>query len=186
MSGVIEARDTIPPPRPFGWAPWLAAVALLLLMSTIYFAGRERDYATELARARQQMRQQSLELARNSEAFAILGTADASETAFSLKGVTGKVYAHATRGVALVVSDLPPVPAGKRYQMWVIPDGGKPVPAGLFQPDRNGFAIHVQRGPLGPGAIRSVEVTLEDEAGAPEPTTAPVIVTAMPPNYPAR
>ena len=48
----------------------------------------------------------------------------------------------------LIASNLPPAPAGKIYEMWMIPKGGKPVPAGLFQSESTGAAMHIQPGPV--------------------------------------
>jgi anti-sigma-K factor RskA len=87
-----------------------------------------------------------------------------------------KVFFNRNRGVLLLASNLPPAPAGKRYEMWVIPTSGKPLPAGLFQTESNGTAAHLREGPLDLDATAAVAVTLEDEAGAPQPTSKPILV----------
>jgi anti-sigma-K factor RskA len=61
--------------------------------------------------------------------------------------------------------------------MWVIPKGGKPVPAGLFQSESDGTAMHIQRGSVDLSATAAVAVTMEDEAGAQEPTS-PILIVA--------
>src|SRR5437660_1234476 len=38
--------------RRFGWAPFLAAACAMALFAAVYFGGRERDLANELARVR--------------------------------------------------------------------------------------------------------------------------------------
>ena len=58
--------------RRFGWAPFLAAALALSLFAVIYFAGRERDLGNELSRVRDINRQQTIELTRVNEAFAIV------------------------------------------------------------------------------------------------------------------
>ena len=72
-----------------------------------------------------------------------------------------------------------PAPSGKAYEMWVIPKGGKPVPAGLFQSETNGTAMHIERGPIDVNGTGAVAVTLENEAGAAQPTSQPIIVAAL-------
>ena len=62
--------------------------------------------------------------------------------------------------------------------MWVIPKGGKPQRAGMFQSALDGTAMHVQRGKLDPHADL-VAVTLENEAGADAPTTTPLFATPI-------
>ena len=74
----------------------------------------------------------------------------------------------------LVVSSLPPVPAGKTYQMWVI-DGGHPVSGGLFATGDGTLVIPVDA-KVGQGSV--VAVTVEDDGGARAPTTKPVIASA--------
>ncbi len=48
--------------RRFGWAPFLAAALALALFAAVYFGGRERDLANELARVREQSSRQTIEL----------------------------------------------------------------------------------------------------------------------------
>jgi anti-sigma-K factor RskA len=63
--------------------------------------------------------------------------------------------------------------------MWVIPKGAKPSPAGMFQSQADGTALHVLTGPLDLATLGAVAVSLEDAGGAAQPTTTPLIVAAM-------
>jgi hypothetical protein len=63
--------------------------------------------------------------------------------------------------------------------MWVIAKSGNPVRAGMFQSESDGTAMHIQRGPVDVTATRAVAVTLENEAGADQPTSTPLIVAAL-------
>ena len=65
--------------------------------------------------------------------------------------------------------------------MWVIPKGAKPAPAGMFQSQADGTATHVMTGPVDMAALGAVAVTLEDAAGAAQPTSTPMIMAAMHP-----
>jgi anti-sigma-K factor RskA len=91
----------------------------------------------------------------------------------------GRVFMNPSQGVLLIASNLQPAPKGKKYEMWVIPKGGKPVPAGLFQSQGDGSAMHIQRGSVDLTATAAVAVTVEDEAGAQAPTSPIVIVAAL-------
>ena len=91
----------------------------------------------------------------------------------------GKVFLNPNRGVLLLAANLPPAPAGKIYEMWVIPAGGKPVPAGLFQTESNGSGVHLFRGPVDVASTGAVAVTLEAAEGAPQPTSTPIIVAPV-------
>ncbi|MBZ5727288.1 MAG: anti-sigma factor [Acidobacteriia bacterium] len=167
--------------RRFGWAPFLAAAAALALFAAVYFSGREKEFAQEATVLREQMRRQNIDLTRLNEAFAILNGPDTTVVSFGAgqaQPPKGKVFVNPSQGVVMIASNLPPAPGGKAYEMWVIPKGGKPVPAGMFQSASDGTAMHVRRGAVDPNAI--VAVTLEDEAGVAQPTSAPVIVAAPP------
>jgi hypothetical protein len=167
-------------PRRFGWAPFLAAALALSLFAAVYFGGRERDLGNELARARDLNRQQTIELTRVNEAFAIVNGADTTVTTFG-EGEPkpkGKVFVSRSQGVLLIASNLRPAPSGKAYEMWLIPKGGKPRPAGMFQSSPEGSAMHLQRGSASDAAI--VAVTLENEAGSDAPTS-PVLFSASVP-----
>ena len=169
--------------RSFGWwTPLLAAAAMLSLVAAVYFSGREKAYADELARARDQMRAQTIELTRLNDALAIMSGPDTIQAGFgdgAPQPPKGKVYISPRQGVLLIASNLPPAPTGKIYEMWIIPKGGKPQPAGLFQSGTDGAAMHVQRGAVDPQSVAAVAVTIENEGGTTEPTLPPVFAAAL-------
>jgi anti-sigma-K factor RskA len=165
----------------YGWGLVWALPLALSLFAAVYFSGRERDVVVELNRTRSQMRQQEIDLARMNEAFAIVNGADTTVTSFGQGQPAppkGKIFVSLSQGVLLIASNLPPAPAGKAYEMWVIPKGGKPVPAGIFQSETNGSAIHIQRGPVDANADL-VAVTVEDQAGAAQPTSQPLFAASV-------
>jgi hypothetical protein len=165
--------------RRFGWAPFLGLATALSLFAAFYFSTRERQFAIQTQLLRDQLRRQTIELTQLNEAFAILSGPSTVEVSFG-QGPKGKVYIERSRGLLLIASNLPPAPAGKVYEMWTIPKGpgAKPSPAGLFQSDASGAAIHLQRGPVDPN-LGVVAVTLENEGGAQAPTSTPIIVAAL-------
>jgi anti-sigma-K factor RskA len=163
--------------RGFGWAPWLGLVAALSLVGAFYFEARERSSLEELAAVRADMGRQSVELTRLNEAMTIMTGSDTRQVNFGA-GARGKVFVNPASGVLLMASNLPPAPAGKAYEMWVIPKGAKPVPAGMFQSQADGTAMHIQRGPVDLNGL-TIAVTLEDQAGAAQPTSAILIVAPL-------
>jgi Anti-sigma-K factor rskA len=163
--------------RSFGLAPWLGLLAALSLVGAFYFEARESSSLEELANVRNQMRQQAVDLTRLNEAMTIMNGADTKQVNFGT-GIRGKVFVNPRSGVLLMATNLPPAPAGKAYEMWVIPKGAKPVPAGLFQAQADGTAMHTQTGPLDINGV-TIAVTLEDQAGAAQPTSA-ILFAAQP------
>ena len=81
----------------------------------------------------------------------------------------------------LIASNLPRTAADKIYEMWIIPKGAKPVPAGLFQSQDDGSAMHVRPGTVDLASTAAVAVTIENQAGADQPTTTPLIVANLAP-----
>jgi hypothetical protein len=163
--------------RSFGLAPWLGLVAALSLVGAFYFAARERSSLEELTAVRADMSRQAVELTRLNEAMTIMNGPDTRQVSFG-PGARGKVYVNPASGVLLMASNLPPAPAGKAYEMWVIPKGGKPIPAGMFQSQADGTAMHVQRGAVDVNGM-TIAVTLEDQAGVAQPTSTPLIVAPV-------
>jgi hypothetical protein len=177
LRGRILASLGHEPPRRFGWAPLLGLATALSLFGAFYFSSRERQMAQQTLALREQLRRQTIELTRLNEAFAILSGPTTLEVSFG-QGPKGKVYIDRQRGVLLIASNLPPAPEGKVYEMWTIPKGAKPAPAGLFQSDSSGSAIHLQRGAVDPN-LAAVAVTLENEGGAAQPTSEPLLVAEL-------
>jgi anti-sigma-K factor RskA len=89
------------------------------------------------------------------------------------------VWVHPQRGVLLIASNLPPAPAGKAYEMWIVPKGAPPIPAGLFNSDPQGVATHVWSQPVNLASAAAVAVTLEAAGGVPAPTSTPLIVAGL-------
>ena len=166
----------------FSWTPvWAGATALSLAAAT-YFGIEDRRYARETSLLRREMQTQSNEITRVTDAFAILNGPDTREATFGQgqpQPPRGKVFVNPSQGVLLMASNLPPAPAGKLYEMWMIPRAGKPVPAGLFQSQTDGSAMHVRKGSVDVEATGAVAVTVENESGADQPTSQPLIVAPL-------
>lgn len=108
----------------------------------------------------------------------ILAAPDLRRYAMGGLGATPNAYAQVlwsrTRGLAITASRLPPPPAASTYQVW-IRNASTTASAGTLAPDANGRASLVVSGPLklpAPGAIR---VTIEPQAGSPQPTGTPCL-----------
>jgi hypothetical protein len=187
------APDVVPPARlkrrvlasvgvhPMSWS-WLAAVAAAcMLMVALWFSVQERSRSSELAQARHTLIEVSSQRDRLMQALSFLDDPATVPVSFG-KGQPipphGNVFVHSKLGVLLIAANLPAAQAGKIYEMWVIPKGGAPRPAGLFQ-SQGGTAMHILSGPLDVGTIGAVAVTLEPESGSPAPTSTPIIVAPV-------
>jgi len=161
----------------WGWV-WALGGALALAVA-IWLGVQERQRTTELAEARRTLLEVRGERDRLTAALRFLSDPQTVPASFG-KGQTapprGYVFLHPQMGVLLIASNLPPAGAGKTYEMWVIPKGGTPRPAGLFQSEGAG-AVHILNGPLDLDTVGTVAVTIEPAAGSAAPTM-PIIIAA--------
>jgi anti-sigma-K factor RskA len=188
------APDVVPPARlkrkilagvgvqRMSWS-WLAAMAAAaMLVVALWLSVQERSRASELAQARHTLIQVSSQRDRLLQAFSFLDDPATMPVSFG-KGQPvpphGNVFVHPRLGVMLIASNLPPAQSGKTYEMWVIPKGGAPRPAGLFQSEGGGTALHILSGPVDMATLGAVAVTLEPEAGSSAPTSTPIIVAPV-------
>ncbi|MBC7932186.1 MAG: anti-sigma factor, partial [Rubrivivax sp.] len=86
-------------------------------------------------------------------------------------------YDRASGRAVLIANGLPPVPAGKAYQLWLIADG-KPLPGGTFKADPEGRAHMSDRLPTGADAKAAFAVTLEREGGESAPKGAMYLLSS--------
>lgn len=186
--------DVAPPPRlkrrilasigvermTWGWAAALAAACMLVV--ALWLGVQERERATELADARSTLLEMTSQRDRLQQAFTFLDDPETKPVSFGKGQPTpprGNVFVHSRLGVLLIASNLPQAQSGRIYEMWVIPKGGAPRPAGLFQSETSGTAMHILSGPLDTSTLGAVAVTLEPATGSPAPTTTPIIVAPV-------
>lgn len=190
-----HAPDVVPPSRlkrrvlagvgveRSSWSWLWALAAACMLVVALWVSVQERQRTAELAQARQTIIQINSERDRLEQALAFLNQPETQQVNFGRDQPTpprGKVFVNDRLGVLLIASNLPPVPAGKTYEMWVIPKGGAaPRPAGLFQSTQQGTAMHILSGPVDVNSVGAVAVSVEPEAGSSEPTTTPIVVAPV-------
>jgi len=165
-----------------GWG-WLGAfAAALMLVVALWLSVQERQRTNELADARREAILARAERERLYQAFQILDQPETKRVNFGEglpKPPRGNIFVHSKLGVVLIASNLPALPAGRTYEMWVLPTAtSAPRPAGLFHSDAQGSAVNVLPGPL--DSLYAVAVSVEPEAGSPSPSTQPIIVAPVP------
>ncbi|MCU1273433.1 MAG: hypothetical protein JWO48_864 [Bryobacterales bacterium] len=169
------------PKRSWFRAPeWIGATLVLAIIAG-WLAYSRREQSRELAGAQLEAQRKNLELARLNEAFALMNDPAAKQLVFG-EGAPkprGRVFVNPKQGVLLLASNLTPAPSGKIYEMWIIPKGGAPQPAGLFQSESDGTAIYLRKGAVDIASTGAIAVTLEPEAGSQAPTSTPLIVAAL-------
>lgn len=185
-----KRTELVPIDRPsrFGLAGgvgWLAAAVLLIVAGGLGFQVsvlsarlHDRDGRIAILEASKSRAEQVVDVLTAPTAQRVLLTAPKTAPA-----PTGRVVYLPSRGeLILQANNLAAVPAGKTYELWLIPaDGSVPVPAGLFRPDGAGNGSVVLP-PIPQGvAAKAFGVTLEDAPGSKTPT-APILLAGAAPS----
>jgi len=74
------------------------------------------------------------------------------------------------RGLVINAANLPPLPAGRTYQLWVLTAQPAPISAGLLRPDSSGRASVMFNTPVDIPQPTAMAVTIEPEGGVASPT----------------
>jgi anti-sigma-K factor RskA len=163
----------------WGWIAGWGAVTAGLLIATLWYSTIDRQRTEELAIARRQAVEANAALARVQQVIDFLNAPDTRQVSFGAGQPApprGRVLLNPAKGVMFIATNLPALPRGRTYEMWVIPKGGAPKPAGLFQSDERGNAVHVQPGPVDLATTSAVAVSVEPESGSAAPTSQPIII----------
>ncbi|MBI3490583.1 MAG: anti-sigma factor [Acidobacteria bacterium] len=90
----------------------------------------------------------------------------------------GRAFWSRSRGLVFTASNLPALPAGRTYQLWVV-TAQAPVSAGLLKPDPNGAVNVIFTTPSDLQRPTAMAVTIEPDGGVPAPTGAMYLVGAI-------
>jgi anti-sigma-K factor RskA len=163
---------TVPARSHFNWAAALGWAAAALLFVVVVQLRREnfglRESVNKLA---QLTSQQTIEVANAQRVMDTLTASDTQAvTLVAAKGPPqpqGKAFYLKNRsGLVFVANNLPQLPPDKIYELWLIPPGAAPIPAGLFKPDARGNATVVNPPGLPAGVeAKTFAVTLESASG---------------------
>jgi anti-sigma-K factor RskA len=170
--------NSIRPRRARAPVAWIG-LAAGLAAATIWLGLDNQQRSNELSVARIESRNlqrrseelgRSLAFLRDPETRPAVSKPDANKP-------RGTYFVNPRSGVMLIASNLPVPTAGRVYEMWIIPKGQAPRPAGVFRPEANGSAVHLESGPVDLSSVQAFAITEEPEAGSAAPTTTPFLVT---------
>lgn len=168
-------------------APWLAAAASVVLAVGLGIYNRQlredlRALTLELGqtRARLATTEREIENARgvasNAQAMVrVIAAPDLRRSDLAgqpaAPGASARAFWSRSRGLVFAASNLPPLPAGRTYQLWIVPPGtAAPVSAGTFEPDASGRVERVVERPIDTPRAAAMAVTIEPAGGVPAPT----------------
>jgi anti-sigma-K factor RskA len=164
---------------------WLSAAALLVLtvgLGAYTAALRQRigglevqfhDAVTRLERSEREAEAATRALSSTQLRLAVLTAPDLARVDLSgqppAPRAAGRAFWSRTRGLVFAASSLPPLPAGRIYQLWVV-TANRPISAGLIRPDADGSVTASFDTPPDIPAPVAIAVTLEPDGGVPAPT----------------
>jgi len=164
----------------------LALAATLLLFAVVLDDARLRrereDLRSQSAQLASRLSSAETQLAQRELRARVLESEDVQMLLLGGHGpqpeARGRVFwsPKARRGV-LVAGKLASLPSDRQYQLWVFLDG-KPVDAGVFDPDPQGSALFESKDFPQPNA-QNFAVTIEPRGGMPAPT-GPIVLLGAP------
>jgi hypothetical protein len=185
---VLESVATRTPARSSAARPvlwWLATAASLALAAglTLYTSQLRTRIGVledELRDARARADQADLRMVDAQRtatgaqsAVAVLTAPDVARVDLAGQAVAPRASARAfwsrSRGMVFTASNLPPLPAGRTYQLWVV-TGQAPLSAGLLTPDAQGSVSATFNTPPDIAQPVAMAVTIEPAGGVPAPT----------------
>jgi anti-sigma-K factor RskA len=179
-----ERRAPVAVPRGFAWrllVPYAVSATLIVVAAFMWNESRSLNRVLADLRQRQSEMEKQLRVAQ--ELVNTLTSPESKQiTLAPVKAMPqpqGKAYYLSSNGhLIFLANNLAPLPAGKVYELWLIPPSGSPIPAGLFQPDSRGTATVVDP-PLPRGIeAKAFAITIEPTGGSPAPTSQPIMLGA--------
>jgi anti-sigma-K factor RskA len=169
------------------WAPLWAAICLVLVVAGVWLAVDNRKLSKRVADlefTHQQLEVSSRELkvatARAQAALNVLTAPETIQVDLSPAAARlvphGKAFYNPARGLLFYTTNLRSLPAGRTYELWLIPTEGSPVDAGVFNTDSRGNGqVILPSLPQGLAA-KAFAVTIEPAGGVPAPTGPKVLI----------
>ena len=190
MQAIAAEPRRVPSPVPvdlprrslwWAWGPALAAVALFFIALGMWRSNQHlNDIVAELTNRNEE---EGIQLDRLTQELRLLTTPDGVRVSLnpmkSPRQPSGTaIFSPSQKRMIFMASNLPPVPGGKAYELWIIPATGAPLPAGVFKPDEHGNATMMDREMPSGVVAKAFAVTVENEAGSDKPTSPIMLIGA--------
>lgn len=167
--------------RPAFWRrplpAWSTALAAAAAVAAIIWAGQLQGQVNQLqqqlASSQEQLDVSRRQLEERERLVALTLTA-APVAALAGEG-PGSARLYRSGDEAVLVASLPPLPAGRVYQVWLL-DGGAPRSAGTFSANSSGVGLLAISGVETLAQSQAIAITNEPQGGSAGPTT-PVLLS---------
>jgi anti-sigma-K factor RskA len=162
-----------------------AAATVILALATSWLWKQNQQHREEIRQLRAQLNAVQTKAAQDAETLResseVMGAPDTVPVTLQQQagGPPGQAHVlyNARLGVVVYSGEIAPAPAGKSYQLWLVPAAGAPVDAGVLaaNPQAGAVVVHLAQGI----AAQAFAVTLEPLGGRPQPTGPKVLVGAL-------
>ncbi|MEN3332178.1 MAG: hypothetical protein V7641_1543 [Blastocatellia bacterium] len=168
-----------------GWLPWAVAACLLIAFAYTFIswrtdhrqlqavANQNADTQQQIAQLHEQLAYADVRANELEQINLVLGSSQRSVIAMAgleaAPNASGNIYWDHQKNRWVVTANLPPAPAGKVYQLWMVTPDAK-ISAGLIAPDPRGHGFVVVDVPPSISQIQAAAITLEPLGGSPQPT----------------
>lgn len=100
-------------------------------------------------------------------------------TAAGAQPIVQIFYDRVKRRLVLHAFRLAPVPAGRIYQLWLMPKKGAPIASQTFNTEADGHGLVTSVNVPAGGEIGGFALTIEPPGGSPQPTSTPILFGAL-------
>lgn len=176
-----------PRQAPLAWPAWVAAAASIAVALGLgsYTVRLKQDVSTlqarldaatsRLADAESSVARMERVVSEAQSQTAVLSAPDLAQVALAGQPAAPDARARAfwsrSRGLVFTASQLPPLPTGRSYQLWVVTANAR-ISAGVLALAGDGRVLHIVQTPADIPTPVAMAVTLEPEGGVPQPTGA--------------
>ncbi len=165
----------------WAWVPAFLTIALFFIAIGMWRSNQHlNDIVAELTNRNEE---EGVQLDRLTQEMQLLRSPDAVHVSLNPmkapRQPTGTaIFSPSQKRMIFMASNLPPVPQGKAYELWIIPASGAPLPAGVFKPDEHGNATMMDHEMPSGVVAKAFAITVEDEAGSEKPTSPIMLMGA--------
>jgi len=181
----VAALNEPAPARQKNWwqglVPALAILGLLLIVISLWRTDTQRK--KEMAALVVHDQEQALEFEQMDQKLRLLTSPDAVHVSLNPQKSTRQpsgtaIFSPSQKRMMFMASNLPAVPQGKAYELWVIPSTGAPIAAGVFKPDERGNAVMMDHTMPSGVEAKAFAITVEKEEGSDKPTS-PILLMGL-------
>jgi anti-sigma-K factor RskA len=163
------------------WTAILLPIAAVLAVATFLLWNANRRLDSQLAALRASAQQQEAQLQDARDITGLITARDTITVTLAPQPAMPQGAAHVMyntkMGMLMYEGQIPPAPAAKSYQLWLVPASGNPISCGVFNPVAGQPDHWMMKLPEGIEP-KMFAVTLEPSGGMPQPTGPKVLVGA--------